>query len=71
MEVKVLTKYDVGEKVYRLNECTNKLEEFVIQKVWLCVCKDNIAISYSNGNYNLITPENRLYKSKEEFIQQL
>lgn len=68
-EIKFETKFELGETAFRFNPRTNKLEEFVIEKISFDITKDNIYLMYGNGSQFFFAEQ--LFRSKQEFIDGL
>lgn len=68
-EIKFETKFELGETAFTFNPRTNKLEEFVIEKITFDITKYNIYLMYGNGSQFLFAEQ--LFRSKQEFIEGL
>lgn len=68
-EITFKTKFELGETAFRFNPDTDKLEEFLIEKISFDITKDNVYLWYSNGSQLLLAQQ--LFGSKQEFIDGL
>lgn len=71
MEIKIKTKFNVGDTALRFNPSTNKLEEFVVNNITVQVYSEGTYIGYHTKDSYTYTKEADLFASKEEFIAQL
>ena len=72
MKIEVTTRFNVGETVYRFDAAKMKLTEFTIKSVSATLIDQSgrAGITYLDVNYKG-EDESRLYKSKDDFINQL
>lgn len=72
MDITIKTKFNPGNTAIQFNPSTNKLEEFYVKTVYIIIGEDGIpSIGYFTEDSYKNTPEKDLFKSKEEFINQL
>ena len=72
MDITIKTKFNPGDTALQFNPCTNKLEEFYVNSVYILIGADGIpSIGYFTEDSYQNTPEKDLFTSKEEFINQL
>ena len=71
MEIKITSKFKPGDTALRFNESTNKLDEYLIKSIHVQVREGKISIGYHSNESFSYVPENNLFASKEEFINQL
>lgn len=71
MEIKITSKFNVGDTAYKFNTETNKLEEFHIKSISVHIYENMQAFGYHSEEPMSYTAERYLFASKEEFINQL
>lgn len=71
MEIKITSKFNVGDTAYKFNPETSKLEEFHIKSISVHIHENMQTFGYHSDERMSYTPERYLFASKEEFINQL
>lgn len=69
--MKIVTKFNVGDKVYTLDKESMRLKEFEVAHVIVVAAKDNVRISYSvkcDGYHSESYDEQVCFASKDELL---
>ena len=71
MDITLTSKFKLGDTALRFNPGTKKLEKYLVRSIHFQVYEDRISVGYhSSGDFSY-APEEDLFASKEEFINQL
>ena len=71
MDIKLKTRFNVGDTAKKFNASTNKLEDFLVHSITVQVIGETTTIGYHTKESYSYTEEKNLFASKQEFINQL
>lgn len=71
MEIKIKTKYELGQKVVTYNLFEHKLKEIEISEIQVDTDKEGNSIWYRDKSTQELFRENNIFDSREDFIAQL